>query len=71
MKTVFDPDFRKAHLMGPDAIEVADSLTRCMELNPGMRVLDLGNEFAQSDIPLVEAGKDDLSFVIQVGRKKP
>ncbi len=42
MKNSYDPAWVRENLMGPDALQLTDSLTQHMELKPGMRVLDLG-----------------------------
>ena len=38
----YDQDWVLDNMMGPNALWLTESLTACMGLNPGMRVLDLG-----------------------------
>lgn len=38
----YDDMWMKENMMGPNAIRMAEELTRTMEMRPGMRVLDLG-----------------------------
>lgn len=38
----YDQDWVLDNMMGPNALWLTESLAECMELNPGMRVLDLG-----------------------------
>ena len=38
----YDPDWVLENMMGPNALWLTESLAGCMDLNPGMRVLDMG-----------------------------
>lgn len=38
----YDPDWVLDNMMGPNALWLTESLAECMDLSPGMRVLDLG-----------------------------
>ena len=46
----WDPRFALEHLMGPNVLWLAESLSQVMDLRPGMRVLDLGCGKAISSI---------------------
>ena len=41
-RTHFDDDFMRQNLMGPSCLRLIDELTTRMNLQPAMRVLDLG-----------------------------
>ena len=38
----YDPDWVLDNMMGPNALWLTESLAECMNLNPAMRVLDMG-----------------------------
>ncbi len=38
----YDPNWVLGHAMGPNPLVLAEMLCQCMELKPGMRVLDMG-----------------------------
>ncbi len=40
--TNYDPEWVLDNMMGPNALWLTESLTECMDLSPGMRVLDMG-----------------------------
>lgn len=50
----YDPEWQVANVMGPNALWLTESVTRQMDLRPGMRVLDLGCGMAMSSIFLAK-----------------
>jgi 2-polyprenyl-3-methyl-5-hydroxy-6-metoxy-1,4-benzoquinol methylase len=42
LSSKYDPEWILANEMGPNALWLAESLVRVMDLRPGMRVLDMG-----------------------------
>ena len=46
----YDPDWVLENMMGPNALWLTESLVGCMDLNPAMRILDLGCGKALSSI---------------------
>lgn len=56
----YDPDWVTRHSMGPNVLWLMESLCECMELRPGMRVMDLGCGKALSSIFLAQ------EFAVQV-----
>ncbi len=46
----YDPDWVLENLMGPNVLWLAESLSQVMDLQPGMRVLDMGCGKAVSSI---------------------
>lgn len=55
----YDPDWGLEDMMGPNALWLTESLATCMDLEPAMRVLDMGcGEGSSSGVQagLVDAG---------------
>ena len=50
----YDPQWIIDHMMGPNVVWLAESLTQVMTLEPGMRVLDMGYGKALSSIFLAK-----------------
>jgi cyclopropane fatty-acyl-phospholipid synthase-like methyltransferase len=50
----YDPDWVLKNLMGPNALWITEALTQIMNLQPGMRVLDMGCGMAVSSIFLAK-----------------
>ncbi len=50
----YDPDWVLENMMGPNALWLTESLVGCMDLNPTMRILDLGSGKALSSIFLAK-----------------
>ena len=50
----YDRDWVLDNMMGPNALWLTESLAECMDLNPGMRVLDMGCGKAISSIFLAK-----------------
>lgn len=50
----YDPEWVIANLMGPNVLWLTESLTQVMDLEPGMRVLDMGCGKAASSIFLAK-----------------
>jgi cyclopropane fatty-acyl-phospholipid synthase-like methyltransferase len=50
----YDPEWALENLMGPNVLWLAESLSEVMDLQPGMRVLDLGCGKAVSSIFLAK-----------------
>ena len=80
---LFDRDFLRATMMGPNCVRFAEELTANIPLSPNMRVLDLGCGMGLSSIylartfgvrvktPLSPSGPKDMPCPLPKGTSTP